>query len=308
MTVLFVLVSCGKEINTSTSFIVEDERSWDHEGKTSTFIMLPETSEGAKEEEEEQHQHQHKEDQADQVEIVPETFPALDSQESLPTTLYEVLEQTDSCSEYPSQKDIMEFGHAIEKLGGSFANPGSYQKDLIGFTKFLSDVGVKHFSAYEIVTPGNKNYARSCGIKILLPNKGCWLRSATLALIADKVRGNQGKAVKLTSHLRTSCYNKKVGGSRTSDHLSSRAVDLSFGSKSLRRKAQKFICETFWKDDLIGLNGLNLSDTGQLNISIGLGQSFMHVGLGSKQGRRYWIYKSYKNGGNIAETCWTKKL
>lgn len=221
---------------------------------------------------------------------------------------YETVEQTDLCGEYPSLKDVMEFGHAIETLGGTFNDPSDYEHDLIGLSKYLTDSGVKYFSAYEITLPGNKKYASSCGNEILLPNKGCWLRTAAMALVADKIRSNQGQSVKMTSHHRSSCYNKKVGGSGRSDHLSSRAMDLSFGGKEQRKKAQDFICKTFWKDDLVGLEGLMSTDTKSLNISIGLGQSFMHVGLGSKHGRRYWVYKSYKEGDNADGTCWTKKL
>lgn len=221
---------------------------------------------------------------------------------------YAGMSEDPGCHDTPSLRDVMDYGSAIDRLGGKFKDPAQYDNDLIGFSKFLTDVGVKYFTAYEMTKPGNSERAKTCKVDILLPKKGCWLRSAAIALISDKIRGNQKAPIKMTSHYRTPCYNRLTGGSTRSDHLSARAADLAFGNKEMRERAQDFICKTFWQDDLVGLKGLHSPHTDSLNVSIGLGHSFMHIGFGSEHGRRYWIYKSYKEGGNKNKGCWTWKL
>jgi len=218
---------------------------------------------------------------------------------------YNNIKTSQRCGEYLTLNEILEYGFIVQKLGGKIKDPSIYKKTMSGLQDFLNETGIKNFTAYEISHPGNMKRAKSCGIKNLIPPRGCWLRTAALSLLAENIRNELKQKVKINSHYRTKCYNKKLGGSKRSEHLEARSIDLSYQSPEFRKIAMNYMCKNFWKDDVFGLTGIKNS---KLNFSIGIGYKYTHIGLGSKNGRRYWLYKSFVENEPLPKDCWTKSL
>lgn len=223
--------------------------------------------------------------------------------------LRDVLDQnfedhSQTCDDASIQKDIITFGPTITQLGGEIQNPLDYDEDFVGLQKFLTLSGVENFSALEVGTPGSKEFADKCQLKHLIPKRNCWIRIAALLKTGDTIRNHLGMKARITSLYRPQCYNKLLKGAKTSDHLSARSMDMSFYEASKRKKAADFICQNFWKDDFYNLSPHMNVDDGTLNISIGLGGTYMHIGLASPKGRRYWIYKSYLDDEDQSNSCW----
>jgi hypothetical protein len=270
------LTSCGQSLNKDTRYIVEDERN------------------AVSENEEVNSDDSISEDRAEPTH--------LDSTED--TLSSEVA----SCEGTSLLKDVIVYGDMIKNLGGQIEAPLDYDDDFVGFQKFLTNSGVINFSAIEVGTPGSMSKAKECSLKHLIPNRACWLRVTALLLTGDKIRDHLDSKVAVTSLFRPTCYNKKVKGTKNSDHLTARSMDITFYSKEKRKKAADFICDNFWKDDLYNLSPemSNASQDETLNISIGLGGTYMHIGLSSPHGRRYWVYNSYVKGGGQSNTCWNR--
>jgi hypothetical protein len=263
-----MLVSCGNDLYRDTGYIAEDER-----------------------------------DAVSEIENVQENTIDIQNEHHI-----NAIDADGNCEGTSLLKDIITYGDMITNLGGSIEAPLNYNKDFVGLQKFLSDTGIQNFNAIEAGTPGSKIKAKECGLKHLIPARACWLRVAALLLTGDKIRSHLKSKIAITSLYRPACYNKKVKGTAKSDHLTARSMDLSFYDKEKRKSAADFICQNFWKDDLYNLspdmNSSQIDDT--LNISIGLGGTYMHIGLSSPQGRRYWIYNSYVKAGGQSNNCWNR--
>jgi hypothetical protein len=272
--VLAGLYSCGNDYVHDPSYIAEDERNVTVESST---------------------------DKAEDLLEQNLNLEDLNNQDN-------IISIAGSCEGTSLLKDIITYGDMIKNLGGSIEAPLDFDEDFVGLQKFLTASGVKHFNAIEVGTPGSMSKAKSCGLKHLIPNRACWLRVAALLLTGDKIRTHLDSKVALTSLYRSGCYNEKVKGTKNSDHLTARSMDVSFYEKEKRQKAADFICQNFWKDDLYNLSSeMNTASRDEtLNISIGLGGTYMHIGLSSPHGRRYWVYNSYVLVGGQANSCWSR--
>jgi hypothetical protein len=210
----------------------------------------------------------------------------------------------DDCSIAKFDKERISYGSMIEKLGGVVNSPSDYENSLQGFQEFLEQSGAIHFSAKELGITDNIKKANELGFETLIPPKGCWLRGVALTLLGEKLRSEINSPVVISSWYRPDRYNKFIGGSRISDHLQAKAMDMTFRGPKSRAKAQKYLCKNFWKDDYFGLQAWTEKQDEKLNITVGLGGSYMHIGLGSLPGRGWWTYSSLFRSKKTKTSCW----
>ncbi len=205
----------------------------------------------------------------------------------------------------PTGVSVIDHSFLITHFGGTVTNPLQYAETQAGFQQYLDAVGVTYFAAWEYVEPNNPSVAQGCGYSILLPDRSMWPRAAALGLLADRLRVLVNEPVTLRNWWRPPCYNTGVGGAAGGDHPDGDALDLDFRSARSRADAQRFLCETYWQTDIVAPGdiapGSNLNP--RLNMSIGLGGDTIHLGLLSRNGRRYWRYSSYTSQSNSG-TCW----
>lgn len=210
----------------------------------------------------------------------------------------------DDCASSKYDQEVLSFGSMIEKLNGVVQSPADFEDSLEGFQEFLERSGVDHFSAKELGITDNIAKARELGLKNLIPAKGCWLRGVALTLLGEKLRAEVKSPVVISSWYRPTLYNKFIGGSKTSDHLQAKAMDMTFSNPKKRATAQKYLCKNFWKDDHFGLQAWTEKQDEKLNISVGLGGSYMHIGLASIPGRGWWTYSSLFRSPKTKTACW----
>jgi len=80
------------------------------------------------------------------------------------------------------------------------------------------------------------------------------LHCLTINLL-DPLRERWGRALTVVSGFRNPKVNSLVGGSRTSDHMTGRAVDITAGSPELNRQLFEIIKENFCFDQMYGITG-----------------------------------------------------
>lgn len=171
---------------------------------------------------------------------------------------------------------------AIQIIGGRVVDPQSFPFTQAGFQSYLDATGVKHFSAKEMTTPNHIGLAHRTGFSIFLPPYKWWPRGAALAKLADMLRDLVNRPVRMRNWWRPEKYNKLVGGAKSSDHILAEGVDLDYGTREGRRKAEKFLKDFREQNPWLGM-------------SLGLGARTTHVGLLTKRGKRTWTYKSYRS-------------
>ncbi len=207
----------------------------------------------------------------------------------------------------PGEELVDEIDHEflIDHLGGDPVNAFDYGPDLDSFQLYLDAVGVQYTSAAEIVEPYDPAAATGCGLTILLPEREQWEKIGALALFTDELRELVGEPIFMRNWWRPPCYNAAVGGAANGDHPDADAVDLDFLSNASRAMAQKFLCETYWSQDIVAPDqiapGADLDP--RLNMSVGLGGVSIHLGVLSAGGRRYWTYSSYTDEPDSGD-CW----
>ncbi len=193
--------------------------------------------------------------------------------------------------------ELDDLEEAARRLGGDLIDPQDYGKTGSDFQAYLDQSGViGKFSASEMISPHRPGHARACGHKVLLPAKCRWPSGAIQGLLAGKLREviNDGDAygsigITLRNWYRPLCYNKKVGGARSSDHIQARGFDLDFSTPRQRAKAQKYLCELY--------------KSKPFSLQVGIGCQTLHIGVGSpkrlrnhaKNGSRFWTYGSLNN-------------
>ncbi len=204
----------------------------------------------------------------------------------------------DTCSDQ-TQKEQDEMDEIIIKFDGKVVDAKDYEASLFGFQNFISDSGItRFFTAKEMIRANNAGAAKSCGYKNLLPAKCRWKSAIAQGLLAVKLRSviNEGKSnkslsgIKIRNWWRPKCYNSKVRGAKSSDHIQARGFDLDFKSPLERAKAQSYLCSLY-------------KEFSPLNLQVGIGCQTLHVGIGSpkrlgrypKDGSRFWTYGSIKN-------------
>lgn len=200
---------------------------------------------------------------------------------------------------------VIDHSFLIDHWGGNDVDPMGFPETQDGFQAYLDGVGVTHFAAWEYVVPNNQTVADRCGFTILLPDRSMWRRAAALGLLADELRELVDEPVTLRNWWRPPCYNQGVGGAANGDHPDGDALDLDFRSERSRADAQRHLCDAYWRRDIVDAGdiapGSNLDP--RLNMSIGLGGATIHLGLLSRNGRRYWKYSSYSTLSNSGN-CW----
>lgn len=212
--------------------------------------------------------------------------------------------EEDTCESNSIQTDVMIFSDKIESLGGTVNEVYSYDPTMDGLQKFLNDSGATNLNASDFSLAGTKSKMEDCSLKDLTPPKSCWYRTLTLALISEKIENETGIDLKVTSHYRNKCYNKTVGGANSSDHIGAKAIDISLGSQINRHKVEQYICDQLWKE-----NYFATSEKESLNnISIGIGETFLHIGIDSIHGRRHWVYDNYISSNTMPSTCWIPSI
>lgn len=217
-----------------------------------------------------------------------------------------------SCSDADGTKEYYYYKKRIESLGGKSIFPYSndFPNTVSGFQKFLKFTGIKHFSANE-VSEGSNEILKTCQLESLLPPKNCWVRGAVLFLLAEEIRSSiGGYPLSVGSWFRSQCYNKElkkrnINVAAKSDHLLAKAVDLFYSGKSgkvnIRKKIQEYVCTKYWKNPLY--TSMNFEDGTNPNLSIGIGNTSIHLGVDSPKGKRSWLYKSYPSSDMPLAEC-----
>ncbi|MCR9204241.1 MAG: D-Ala-D-Ala carboxypeptidase family metallohydrolase [Halobacteriovoraceae bacterium] len=213
------------------------------------------------------------------------------------------------CSDL-TRSELDDLEYSARRLNGSLIDPRDYEKSTEGLQNYLNDVGViSKFSANEMVQPNKPGHAQNCGYKSLRPVRCRWPSGAVQGLLAGELRGviNGGdpygaKKITLRNWWRPSCYNKKVGGAKASDHMQARGFDLDFSSAQDRAKAQKYLCDLYREEPF--------------NLQVGIGCRTLHIGMGSPKrlgnhapnGSRFWTYGSLQSCGGLkrlnTDKCW----
>lgn len=193
----------------------------------------------------------------------------------------------------------------IYHFGGNPVDASSFADDESGFQAYLDAVGVTYFDAAEIVTPSHPQAAADCGYMILLPDQGQWEKIGALALFADRLRELVGEPVWMRNWWRPDCYNAAVGGAPGGDHPDADAVDLDFLSATSRAAAQAYLCSEYWLQNIVSPDEIepDADVDPRLNMSVGLGGATIHLGVLSRNGRRFWTYGSYTQEANSG-SCW----
>ncbi len=219
-----------------------------------------------------------------------------------------------ACEDADGIKEYYFYKKRIESLGGKsiFPYSGEFPETLSGFQKFLKHTGIKHFTAYEL-SMGSQSILKTCELKNLMPPKSCWMRGAVLFLIAEEIRSAIGNfPLMVGSWYRSTCYNKElakrnVSVAPKSDHLLAKAVDLSYAGKAgrvnIRKKIQNYVCEKYWKNPVY--TSLKLEDGSVPNLSVGIGNTNIHIGVDSPKGRRSWLYRSYPSNDLSLADCFS---
>lgn len=205
----------------------------------------------------------------------------------------------------PQRVSEIDHEFLIRHFGGNPVDATAFPDNESGFQDYLDAVGVTYFDAAEIVTPNHPEIAAMCGYMILLPEQGQWKKIGALALFADRLRALVGEPVWMRNWWRPDCYNTAVGGAPGGDHPDADAVDLDFLSASSRAVAQAYLCSEYWEHDIVAPEDIapGAEFDPRLNMSIGLGEATIHLGVLSQNGRRYWLYSSYTDEAN-ADDCW----
>lgn len=155
----------------------------------------------------------------------------------------------------------------------------SLHENTQGFARYLDVVGVRWITWKEMLIAHQRDVAIGLGYPaaVLLPRIGIWHRGALCALVADKMRDAAGGSVVLRNWYRPADYNRAVGGAKASDHVGAYAVDLDFQSAKARRRAVEDVIGPLW-------------ETGQWELSIGVGHRTVHLGIMAGRGQRSWKY------------------
>lgn len=103
--------------------------------------------------------------------------------------------------------------------------PPARPSDKTTLGKYLRMHGITHFSAEEVLT------ARRLRITSEAPDRSWWPRIIPVLAMAEQIRTIMGHPLVIGNGYRPSEVNKRAGGSRRSQHLYFRAIDIDLPSK-----------------------------------------------------------------------------
>lgn len=102
--------------------------------------------------------------------------------------------------------------------------------------------------------------------------------------IAQAIRSEYGKPIKVTSAFRSQSYNTSIGGAKNSQHLYSKALDLSSSGLSKFLENHKSNNTVFWNELLdLGLGGFGF-----------ISDSAVHVDTRNSSMLAFWDYRKKK--------------
>jgi N-acetylmuramoyl-L-alanine amidase len=122
------------------------------------------------------------------------------------------------------------FSPAFLKGGGrglGLSRSTSGWADHGAFKAFIETLGLQHFHPDEFLQLGGSNQSGDCKGLNTFPPKHLWPRITNTALMLDRIRGELGTAVRITSCYRSPAYNDCVGGEDNSLHSQFNAVDFT---------------------------------------------------------------------------------
>ncbi len=142
--------------------------------------------------------------------------------------------------------------------------------------KFLKANGIKHFSAKEVLT-----LARA-GIVAPVPPKRMWKNILPALMLAEAIRKKMGCPLLVGNGYRPKALNKQVGGSKRSQHITFRALDLDLPKKHQSRAKQ----ERFYK--VAAEMYLNLGKEFKIGLGIYRPNKGTRIHIDCGWWRRYW--------------------
>lgn len=98
--------------------------------------------------------------------------------------------------------------------------------DMTAFRSFVSSLGLRYFTADELLFMGNSNASGSCMGKNSLPSPELWKRVAKTAKMLDEIRFRLGAECRILSAYRSPPYNTCIGGENASLHMQFNAIDF----------------------------------------------------------------------------------
>lgn len=103
--------------------------------------------------------------------------------------------------------------------------------DMAAFEAFVGSLGLRHFSAGELLFMGGSNQpGMSCAGKNSPPPMALWVNIANTARMLDEIRHRLGAACRILSAYRSPAYNDCVGGEDNSLHMRFNAIDFTCAS------------------------------------------------------------------------------
>ena len=97
--------------------------------------------------------------------------------------------------------------------------------DYAEFSAFVSSLGLRFFSARELLYPGGSNESGPCAGRNGPPPQQLWRNIASTARMLDEIRARLGAPIRILSGYRNPAYNSCVGGKPGSLHLTFNALD-----------------------------------------------------------------------------------
>lgn len=121
----------------------------------------------------------------------------------------------------------------------------------------LDKAGVKYFTADELFFRGASDQTLRLNTD---PPKSLWKNMIPTAVVADEARARLGKPIRVLSGFRNAAYNRRVGGSRASQHMRFSAIDMGTDQPALLYKIL-----------------LEMRRDGKFKGGLGLYRSFVHL-------------------------------
>ena len=100
--------------------------------------------------------------------------------------------------------------------------------DHAGFAELVASWNLRHFTASELLMLGTRHAGTgACAGRNSLPPKALWNTMRDTALLADAIRAEFGRPIRVLSAYRDADYNSCVGGAPDSQHRRFNALDLA---------------------------------------------------------------------------------